>query len=945
MSDNRTIQLIDNTFEYKFDIKNFLGTIWNSQFDLYDLKFGAFLKKIPNSIKKRESLEDIAFELVFSALHATVNGLLQEHCSENINKSKNIVIAKQGFRLDSKKEITDLKIEIDESFIWFPTSWSYLRIFKIVLADFLKKELNVKQTKISLIIKSIPEFFWLNLISTYEKKPKKYKIIPEYFNISFPFPFSKNHDIFIKRSWYYRKISQLYDANVMNHLKMKLSHIYVEPNFKIYHRHLPKGEYNQDGDGFIQIPFDGENLHDYIEYSILNGESGINNLEIPAERSRLILLLGQPGQGKTSFCYRTIYNLNHFIDNNKELVFYKLNQLEGKARQFLKTPFDILESIFTEYNFSYKQGLLILDGLDELYMTQGLTKAEITEFFRTIKYELQNRPDLTILVTSRFHYVDLSRLGKNELLILSLSPMSIEQQKTWLEKYIPFNLDCKLRIEDLIEIHTQKDENLKGLRELVNQPILLQLVAKAEFEIKKLENRGKIYENLFNTLINRSWANGQLKKFEIDRELFREFLRELAHHIYHSNREFIKVDDLQKLEKTNEFIKESLIVEHEEIGESLKDVLITFYFKPVDENQVNDKAEAIEFYHKSLQEYLAMEHIWNKMLDEMLDKKTHKKGRRIKYTINDNDWKDTLKLCWSLSTPKKLTKETSKYLREIILNDNRKNEKNELYERMTHFFPDLLDHQFQYHFQFSEFFQNPTQLSMSCFYVYWTILSHLADISNIITEENKKAFCDLLMIHQRLQPNFLNLQKVNFEGAEMEGINLANANLKGANFVETTLKGADFSLTNLDKVDFSQAELDGASFFGSHINETEFFNSGLNSVNFARAIITNAFFGGATLTGSNFYKANLDSVNFTKAKMYSVRFYESILSNIELDEIEFFNKDFLLNLKNISAKANDDITVKYDFYEVKGEHNKCYLYYTLRLKILTKKSSKLSSKK
>ena len=100
----------------------------------------------------------------------------------------------------------------------------------------------------------------------------------------------------------------------------------------------------------------------------------------------------------------------------------------------------------------------------------------------------------------------------------------------------------------------------------------------------------------------------------------------------------------------------------------MKDVLITFYFRSVEdaaeraEAGIDRKSSTIEFYHKSLQEYLAMEHVWHSVKEQVLDK--NQKGRYIM-----QDWKEALELFWRLSTPKGLTSETSTYLRQIIQND------------------------------------------------------------------------------------------------------------------------------------------------------------------------------------------------------------------------------------------------------------------------------------
>ena len=595
----------------------------------------------------------------------------------------------------------------------------------------------------------------------------------------------------------------------MNHPSMQLSDLYIEPDFKIHRRNLPKGNYTQDRDGFVTLPYHGEHLHDYIEKQFLFGQNGFDKVKIPATASRLLLLLGQPGQGKTSLCYRTIYDLSHHWEADKELILLKLNRLKD-PRQFLKTPFDELSNHFENYQFEFEKGLLILDGLDELYMAEGLTKAEITDFFSVLSKEVKKRTELTVLVTSRFHYVDLSKIGQKEALRLSLAPLTLTQQQNWLEKYLNpnFGNECQLTAETLVQIHAQKEGQLKALWELVNQPILLQLVAKADFDIQQLNNRGKIYEDLFDTLIQRSWdkQDGQLKKFCMEEdggESFRRFLRALAHRIYQSDKEFITLEALESWEgETPDFIENNLQSDFKNnIGEALKDVLITFYFKPVEEDeQLDRRDEAIEFYHKSLQEYLAMEHIWHTMLEELTAEK--KKNR---FFIND--WRAALKLTWQLSTPKKLSQETGSYLRDIIENHPNKQEKETLLQRMTGFFPDLLEHQFLYKYDATTQKGQPMAQACSCFYVYWTILSILPKETSIITEQLMPTFCELLTVHQKVQPNQLILFSANLIRANLSSANLRSADLRSADLSSANLRSANLRSANLRSADLNDAKV------------------------------------------------------------------------------------------------------------------------------------------
>jgi len=400
MSTARFIPLIDDTFEIGIDEGKFVETLGDSLLDMADFKVGSTIKKLTKTVKKKEGLQDKAFELVFNSLHAAANKLIKTQIPDANERTRNLGIVKHGFKEDTRKLIEDLKTGITASFFTNPAAWPFLTDFRIIYSKLLQKGLNVESHTAYKISFQLPHAFWEALILEWDTNTEKYKPVAAHFNITLPNPFIEHFPSFEKRQAYYQKIRKHYREKVMNHPTMELANIYLEPDFKVSKRNLPKGDYSADRDGFVPLPYQGNHLHEYLKNYFLYGNHGFNEIQIDAEQSRLLLLLGQPGQGKTSFCYRTIYDLLPFWEANKELIFLKLNRLKD-PRQFLKTPFDQLEEHFQEENFDYKNGLLILDGLDELYMSEGLTKAEITDFFNVMSKELDKRPQLTSLITSR----------------------------------------------------------------------------------------------------------------------------------------------------------------------------------------------------------------------------------------------------------------------------------------------------------------------------------------------------------------------------------------------------------------------------------------------------------------------------------------------------------------------------------------------------------------
>ena len=71
--------------------------------------------------------------------------------------------------------------------------------------------------------------------------------------------------------------------------------------------------------------------------------------------------------------------------------------------------------------------------------------------------------------------------------------LNLDQQITLLNNFKQF-YDFKLDAAKLKEIH--ENDHFKNIRELTNQPIILQLIAKADYEITKDSSITQIYQQL-----------------------------------------------------------------------------------------------------------------------------------------------------------------------------------------------------------------------------------------------------------------------------------------------------------------------------------------------------------------------------------------------------------------------------------------------------------------
>lgn len=180
---------------------------------------------------------------------------------------------------------------------------------------------------------------------------------------------------------YYRQLKNMYYDTVMDDDKgMTLNQIYIEPSFSIIKTAFKKDDsrFPKNENKKFYHADSRYKVHEFVEDTF----NGNNPLEL-SKQHRLVLILGYPGQGKSSFCKKTIndYILKNKV-KNKPIFYFQLRNIR-QAREFIYNPITVLHdeaSTMTEQElnkFEFNKSLLILDGLDELYMRENLKLEEI----------------------------------------------------------------------------------------------------------------------------------------------------------------------------------------------------------------------------------------------------------------------------------------------------------------------------------------------------------------------------------------------------------------------------------------------------------------------------------------------------------------------------------------------------------------------------------------
>lgn len=709
-----------------------------------------------------------------------------------------------------------------------------------------------------------------------------------------------------------------------NDKNMTLNDIYIEPTFEFLSNHLKKEKdkyYNQ-----FTTAKDNQSIHNFI-YNYLNNKSSCNNEQFQSKNSNIVLILGQPGQGKSSFSKKFMFDyISKNFDTKEQVFLLRLRDISNSSH-LLDNPIDsLVEKLNKIIGFTLNledETILLLDGLDELTMKEQLVSSKIDDFLETLISCLKDYPKLKLIITSRTLYVNLEKLEKrlkDNILTLHLKAFDLEKQKLWLEKYKEFYPYATLTDEILDELHKNQTNHIL---ELISQPILLHMITKlnlSEDDLTNNTNRAKIYDEMFTSIINRKWEDNRqhenLKGIEPDD--IRELLREIAFAIYKSDFEYIHKSKLEKLPFIKEFYEKLEIDVNkntEELDGILKGVLISFYFQEVNKNSEDDIDDsnnyAIEFLHKSLQEYLVAEKIYDEVL-RLIDK-----DRKNKYAIKD--YKEVLKIVWELFSSKTISLEIQNYLIEIIQNGNQ--EQNiELAKRMGSFLGELFEKDFIYQYNLDSDV-NIMQKSFDTFYGYWAVLSNLDTKENFVEKEFHVKFNNYIahIIRDNIKPfqlglSFSNEQYLNFSfqnisnalwvGCFLEYVDFSNSKLSNISFAKSLLLDINFEKTSLEYCDFANSLCSGIIINNSELNNCNFSKSEL-SISFRNSKLKNVYFEQAEIHRIDFTNCEIIECNFIDAKLEGIILDGAILKDITIDDK---NKKYLeeRGIEFTIKEENDD---------------------------------------
>jgi len=819
--------------------------------NLLDFNLGSAATEI---IDINASIENKAFYFLYNVTQKTNVELSKELDQEKINKATNLTIVFNDIK-NEWKEYFEQEITITKEF------------FENVIQHnptYLAKSYQLFEKYLTTIQIDIPDNYFYkyyitfreNLSSEFQLNKTKYSALVEHFDN----PIHIENESFNNQIKHYTQINSFYTSKLqadVDESKETLKDLYIEPNFEVYKRNLEPSKYQNKSD-FIEIT--DLDIHTFLNDYFLKGIKFSKEIR---DDYNMIFVLGQPGQGKTSFCYKVIHDILNKSNGLPEvpLFFVKIRDLH--ARDFIDDTFtSINNKICQNINFNNDTCLLILDGLDEAYMSGGLTDNDLKILYERLNVTCKQNKNLKIILTSRLNYLNINDPSLDGSLVVKLDTLSNNQIKKYIDnfsKFYPKNNLIK-KINDILI-----SDDFKHIKELFQQPVLMYFIALSNIDIQKNDSRSAIYNKIFDSLAKRSWdKNGQLKHIKTELQddhkkyskFLRQYIRNIAFEIYQSKHLHISIKKLNELPSTKQFIKRCFnnTIENnaEQIKEISKYLLISFYFQQSNKN--SDEGTAIEFFHNSLWEFLTAEYLWEENKRIMLNKDEDGELKQVSLEEYFNFLND-------LVGNKTLDAEIIRNLENIILNEEIKIT-TDSFEQSENLFYKITEHDYLLSYDWKNCKLIASEKTYNIFLLSWILLYNSGRSANKLIKTNKK-----INNHFFGSNSSLSFQE------ELENIIFLGDSFNPIYFESNLIKNVQFRMHYYDLLYFQNNEVNDSS-FSEYFFKGEMYNNKFNNIDFSKST-----FGSEMQIKNNVFI----NCKFKDVKIPNLRWYKTFVKNNVFD--------------------------------------------------------------
>lgn len=742
------------------------------------------------------------------------------------------------------------------------------------------------------------------------------------------------------KEWYSLGGKEVFERNVSidNYLEEKIASLpqqnVFNEEFTFQDIYIPLKATLLDANGKEINKYETFLLQDWVKERILDSEN----------KDKVIVIQAGPGRGKSVFCRMFANQVYRELHPSLTPIFIRLRDIDVFEQNFQETLKNALSNVdfvntdngwLTDRNTHY---LFFLDGFDELRL-EGRSRVGLDRFLQQIATFQQNMQTKEtghrVILTGRAIAFAGISLPAN-LTQVKILTMDSDLQAQWLEKWekvVDKNPEIARRKTQSFREFLEADNCPEEVKEeLAVEPLLLYLLAAMHRDGKltledfqnesKVEAKITIYEQSLEWVLTKQRDKYlQARITGLHKDSFKDnmelILTESALAVVQSGGESAQLKMIkQRLNKEDADLVEIIEqLQEKEGNKALNTTLGAFYIKATD----NQKG-SVEFYHKSFSEFLCA-----KRLQRSLEEWTEKKGRRNRWTVNDEQLASQI---YDLLGYGGLTVEIVEYLFGLL----KKSDSFpyvDLFERLESFYCSWCDGEFidaegttlpqikmreLNSFISQEKYLGQRQVDIFTGLNAMILLFELHRYGqNSQNEELKQQLnfhcCGKFDAHGKLKNPDLLLRLigyscclkndafiqivgkflffVNFQDVNLQRTKLQDANFQGTYFQGANLQRTNFQGANLQNTNFQNAYLQGAYLYGAYLQNANLYgaylqNANLYSANLSGAYLQNANLSGVNLSGANLSGANLQRANLQRANLSAVNLSGANLSDVNL---------------------------------------------------------------
>ena len=632
------------------------------------------------------------------------------------------------------------------------------------------------------------------------------------------------------------------------------------------------------------------------------------------KKNRMLLILGQPGMGKSTLItwFLDQYK-NKTITEKREILVYRFTDLNidwssnsiGDKPREIGIDSDILRCIrIAKEDLSGK--ILILDGFDEILVSSNDRIEILNSLFRAWAQDTRIK-NFSLLITCRENYIeDLYRLS---FTYITLQPWNEDQIERFCRNY-----------EGLTDTKVSKEakDKMKKMKEVFGIPIILYMALALGITVKEESSVVEVYDQIFSleggiydrclkTDASIRWDD--VHRISRIKKQIHQFSRQISMWMFENNPQHAEIPK-DKYEKIRDKIFE---MDDKELQLQKKDVLLGNFFG-IGNCYDGIDTEQLRFVHRSIYEYFVTETITSeireaviKMTEDAQEQFAEVLGYRLKkgridFTIGQylkakvsvlivpfNEEKKNLFYAWLEGTVGKMLGNGMLY----YTGKNIKEYRNVIIKEM-HCFSNLLSI-LRVFLDFSDGKYilanvNHEQLELYIRFLASYVKAKMgikinlsqAELSEVDLNKVDLAGADL---------SKTDLRRTKLKVANLCGANLREANLRGAELGKADLREADLAGADLREVDLNGANLRGAILAGADLRVAKGIEADLFRTSLGKADLRVSDFSRANLGAADLRKVNLSRANLTGADLREAKLNEAILFGVNISGADLRKAD------------------------------------------------------